>query len=230
MVIELNKDHLFKDDLVFLDILANNNWERPVYFSSLFTAAKYNLESYTQIEGMVCRLLPVQVPGAEQGFVNTEIMYENMMNKCEWRGLDNPKVYHDETHRNYISNWGRLSYLQLATQFLNENNTAKAKEVLLHSLKVIPDKSIPYDRLCSLYVAPLMAVGEKEKALEIAATMAKRADENLSYMLDNKSDNRTTIQENLIILNQLSIAMKEENHAEAPRYQALFDKHYNRIQ
>jgi hypothetical protein len=229
MVIELNKEYLLKDDLIFLDILATNNWERPIYFSSLFSASKYNLQSYTQIEGMVCRLLPVKVPGASQGFINTNIMYENMMKKNDWRGLNDPKVYHDEVHRKYISNWGRLSFLQLGTQFINEGNTQKAKEVLLHSLRIIPDESIPYDRLCSLYVAPLLAVGEEKRALDIAQTMAKRADENLSYYIRNKRDNEADIQDNLIILNQLALAMKEENHAQAPKYQALFDKYYNKL-
>jgi hypothetical protein len=60
--------------------------------------------------------------------------------------------------------------------------------------------------------------------------MAKRADENLSYYLDNKIENRMALQENLVILNQLATVMKEENPTEAPHYQALFDKHYTRLQ
>jgi hypothetical protein len=67
MTIELPKKSLLKDDLIFLDLLTHNNWERPIYFTSLFTAAQYNLAEYTQVEGMVYRLMPVRVPGAKQG-------------------------------------------------------------------------------------------------------------------------------------------------------------------
>jgi hypothetical protein len=229
MEINLDKNHLFKDDLIFLDILANNNWERPVYFSSLFTAAKYHLEEYTQIEGMACRLLPVRVPES-QGFVNSEIMYNNLMNKYAWRGLDSQTTYHDEVHRNYISNWGRLSFLQLSTQLINEGQKEKAREVLLRSLEVMPDESIPYDRICSLYVAPLLKVGEEEKALAIAQTMAKRADENLVYYYDQDNYDGEAIQNNLIILNQLAISLGEQKHKDAPQFQALFDKRYTQFQ
>jgi hypothetical protein len=226
MEINLDKNHLFKDDLIFLDILANNNWERPIYFSSLFTAAKYHLEEYTQIEGFACRLLPARVPES-QGFVNSEIMYDNLMNKYAWRGLDSQTTYHDEVHRNYISNWGRLSFFQLSTQLINEGKPEKAKEVLLRSLEVMPDASIPYDRICSLYVAPLLKVGEEQKALAIAQTMAKRADENLAYYYKEGNFDGDAIQDNLIILNQLAVSLGEQKHKEAPQFQALFDKHYS---
>ncbi|MDO1449136.1 DUF2723 domain-containing protein [Rhodocytophaga aerolata] len=229
MEINLDKNHLFKDDLIFLDILANNNWERPIYFSSLFTAAKYHLEEYTQIEGFACRLLPVKVPGS-QGFVNSEIMYNNLMNKYAWRGLDSQTTYHDEVHRNYISNWGRLSFLQLSTQLLNEGQQEKAKEVLLRSLNVMPDETIPYDRICSLYVAPLLKVGEEKKALEIAQTMAKRADENLAYYYQEGKYDAQAIQNNLVVLNQLAVSLGEQKHKDAQQYQALFDKRYTQFQ
>lgn len=229
MEINLDKNHLFKDDLIFLDILANNNWERPIYFSSLFTAAKYHLEAYTQIEGFACRLLPVRVPES-QGFVNSEIMYTNLMKKYAWRGLDSQTTYHDEVHRNYISNWGRLSFLQLSTQLINEGQQEKAREVLLRSLEVIPDETIPYDRICSLYVAPLLKVGEEKKALEIAQTMAKRADENLAYFYEKDNFDGQAIQNNLVVLNQLAVSLGEQKHKDAPQFQALFDKRYTQFQ
>jgi hypothetical protein len=229
MEIELNKTHLIKDDLVFLDILATNNWERPIYFSSLFTAAKYNLDKYTRVEGVAYRLLPVKVEDAEQGFVDTDIMYENLMQKYSWRGLNDPAVYHDSDHRNYVSNWGRLPFIRLAMELLNENQTDKAREVLLRSLELIPDASIPYERICSLYISPLLRVGEEAKAMEIAETMARRADENLAFYVNQRVPNQSEIQNNLVILNQLARSLQQENHPEATRFAALFDKHYSRF-
>lgn len=230
MEIEPTGGDLFKSDLVFLDILTNNHWERPVYFTSLFTPAQFNLQEYTQVEGMVYRLLPVKVAGAKQGFVNAEIAYQNLMEKCNWRGLNNSAVYHDATHRLYVTNWGRFSFWQTATQLLEENETEKARKALLRALALMPDKSIPYDRICSLYVAPLLQVGETGRAMEIAQTMATRADENLTYYLNQPSQNASKIQSDLFVLNQLATALKQENHPQASRYAALFNKHYQKLE
>ncbi len=228
MVVELNKSYLLKDDLVFLDILAHNNWKRPLYFTSIATAAKYNLAEFTQVEGVVCRLLPVKVPEAKQGFVNSAVAYDNLMNKCAWRGLDNPEMYYEEHTRNWLIN-SRFAFLQLSGQLIYENQPEKAREVLLHCLKVIPDSTIPYDRACSLFVAPLLQVGEKEKALAIARTMAQRADQNLAYYMKQQGADPQVIRDNLVILNQLALTLKEENQPEAARYEALFTKHYQNL-
>jgi hypothetical protein len=101
--------------------------------------------------------------------------------------------------------------------------------VLLKSLATIPDPAIPYDRICSLFVAPLLQVGEREKALQLARTMANRADRNLDYYLGDGVQDPGAVQENLVILNQLAASLKEEAHPDAPQYQALFEKHYKKI-
>ncbi len=228
MTIDLPKKSLLKDDLIFLDLITHNKWERPICFTSLFTPAQYNLTEYTQAEGMLYRLMPVRVPGARQGYVNANLAYQNMMEKMSWRGVDNPEVYHDEFSRNWLQN-NRVAFLQTAGQLISDNQKEKARQVLLKSLQVIPDASIPYDRVCSLYVAPLMEVGETEKALGIARTMAARADQNLAYYLQDRRQHQTEVQENLIILNQLASALKEGSHPEAPAYEAMFEKHYRKV-
>ncbi len=228
MTIELPKKSLLKDDLIFLDLLTHNNWERPIYFTSLFTAAQYNLAEYTQVEGMVYRLMPVRVPGARQGYVNAARSYENMMRHTTLRGVNDPDVYHDETSRNWLQN-SRVAFLQTAEQLIAENQREKARQVLLKSLATIPDAAIPYDRICSLFVAPLLQVGEREKALQLARTMAGRADRNLAYYLGDGPQDPGAVQENLVILNQLATSLKEEAHPDAPQYQALFEKHYQKM-
>jgi hypothetical protein len=228
MTIELPKKSILKGDLIFLDLLTHNNWERPIYFTSLFTAGQYNLSEYMQVEGLVYRLMPVRVPEAQQGYVNAGVSYENLMRKTAWRGVNDSHVYHDETSRDWLRN-SRIAFLQTAEQLLAENRKEQARQVLLKSLAVIPDPAIPYDRICSLFVAPLLQVGEREKALQLARTMAGRADKNLAYYLENGGQNQDAVQENLIILNQLASALKEEAHPEAPKYEALFEKHYKKM-
>lgn len=74
----IGKKSLYKPDLIMLDIIATNNWQRPVYFSSTLGGDNYlNLKNYMQLEGYAYRLMPVAVPGASDGYVNSEVMYTN---------------------------------------------------------------------------------------------------------------------------------------------------------
>jgi hypothetical protein len=230
MEIELNKDDLSRSDLVFLDMLATNQWKRPIYFASLFNAAQYNLQEYTQVEGLVYRLLPVKVPGASQGYINSDVMYENLMHKSFWRNLDNPAVYHDEEARDRHILPSRMQFSLLASQLILEGEKEKALEVLLHGLRVMPDKGIPYDRADSTMIEPLLQVGEKALAMEMARTMASRADENLTYYLETAETDLREIQNNLGILRDVSVALTKHEPTEAARYEALFAKHLHHWQ
>lgn len=224
MVIELPKKHLFKDALVWLDVLAQNDWQRPVYFTTPQLPQQYNLMEYTQIEGVVCRLLPVKVPNAEQGFVNSALAYQNLMRKSRWRGLDNPKVYHDETCRGERLTASRLAFYELAQQLMAENQPKKAREVLMRSLNIMPNEIFHDDRICSLYVAPLLRLGDQKKAEQLAVAITERADQNLDYYQQHATADRQTIGTNLAVLNEVDNAFREAQHAGAPHYEALFAK------
>jgi uncharacterized protein HemY len=125
----------------------------------------------------------------------------------------------------------RLSFSRLADQLINEGKKDKAKDVLLHCLKVIPDKSVPYDEVSASFIQPLLQVGEKQKAMEMADIMSRRADENLNYYLSGDNANRREIQANLYVLNQIVTSFKSENETEAAKkYEAIFAKQYGKLQ
>ncbi|MES2731251.1 MAG: DUF2723 domain-containing protein [Bacteroidota bacterium] len=232
MVWTLSKANLFKPDLVILDMLVTNQWKRPIYFSSTLSPSSYlSLREFMQVEGLAYRLLPVKVPGASQSFVNSDIMYENMMKKMYWREVDNTNVYYDENYRQRSFVNVRLSFSRLAEQLINEGKKDKAKKVLLYSLKVIPDKTVPYDEVSASFIQPLLQVGETQKALQIADIMAKRADENLNYYLNGKTTDKREVQGNLYVLNQIVTSLKAENQeAASKKYEAIFMKQYSKVQ
>ncbi|MBC7921315.1 MAG: DUF2723 domain-containing protein, partial [Ferruginibacter sp.] len=229
MEFTLNKTDLFKDDLIFLDILATNQWKRPLYFASVLNAAKYNLAEFTQEEGPVCRLLPVRVPGAAQGYVNSAVMYRNLMQRSSWRGLDNPDVYHDDDTRRRFVFMNRLRFGQLAEQLIREGQQARARAVMQRCLTVMPDRSIAYDRADSALIGPLLEVGEANRALEIARVMAGRADENLRYYPTSGASNGREIQNNLGILHDVAVALRDHRRPEAGRYEAMLNQHLDRL-
>ncbi|MCU0353057.1 MAG: DUF2723 domain-containing protein [Cytophagales bacterium] len=225
VLIELPKRDLIKDELVFLDVLAQNDWKRPVYFTTTQLPRQYNLMEHTQLEGVVCRLLPARVPKAEDGFVNSEVAYNNLMRKCQWRGQSNPAVYHDETCRGERLFASRMAFLDLAQQLLAEGKSEKSREVLRRSLEVMPNEIFHDDQLCSLYVAPLLRVNETQKARQLAARLAQNADQNLAYYWQESQPDRQAAGQNLFVLNQLATAFREAKLPDAPRYAALLEKH-----
>jgi hypothetical protein len=221
----LGKKDLYKPELIMLDMIATNNWQRPLYFSSTLTEAHYlNLKDHMQLEGYAYRLMPVAVPGASDGYVNSQLMYRNMTTKMAWRQLDNPDVYYDSTYKRTPAVSARMAFLRLADQLVREGDTDKARNVLLDSLRILPDKSIPYDYVSSSYVPLLLAVDEPKRALTIADTMARRADQNLTYAKSGAGQ-FSNPQLDLYVLHNLASACKAARQPEAERYEALLQKH-----
>ncbi len=176
----------YKSDLMILDLIANFNWNRPIYFNNTSAATTaIDVRDYLFMEGMTYRLLPVRARGqGGMGEVSTTVMDENLK-KFQFRGFDNPDAYHDEEYRKFAAN-ERNAFFRLALQFYEDGNDQKAKEVLDYSLKSIPDASIAYDYYMPQYVRLYYLLGETEKAKQIAETMGKRAEDNLKFVVENK--------------------------------------------
>ncbi|WP_018620021.1 glycosyltransferase family 117 protein [Spirosoma luteum] len=225
----IGKKDLYKPDLIMLDMIATNNWQRPIYFSSTLANDNYlSLKNHMQLEGYAYRLMPVAVPGATDGYVNSDIMYTNMTKKTFWREFDNPNTYYDETYKGPPVISARIAFFRLADQLMREGKMDKAKEVLYYSLKVIPDKSIPYDQISSNYVRFLFEVGDNKKALEIADIMATRADQALTYDKSGNGNRFGNPDSDLYILQTIIEACKEAKQtAAANKYEAIFQKHIN---
>lgn len=230
MVFTLRRGGLEKNTLMILDLIANNNWERPIYFNNTsLQGASINLNDYVVQEGNAYRLLPVKNPNPRTEFVNTELMYDNVMNEFRFRGLADPNVYNSIDHRNFALNH-RSTFNSLANALLSEGKKEKAIAVLNKSLEEIPDISIPYDYTSSQTVKLLFAAEQRERALEIAKVMGERANEELEYLNDKNLSIGNETQKNLLILNDLVNTMKSENENElAARFEEYFMKHYTNI-
>jgi hypothetical protein len=219
----LNKNSIDKKDLIILDILANNNWQRPVYFSTTLSSSDFlNLKDYTELEGLAHRLMPFKAPGSEDGWVNSKIMYDNMMNKFFWRQLNNPGNYYDENYERFPVN-SRSQFYRLAGQLLVEDKKDEAKKVLLRSLEVMPDNAVKYDVVIPPYIPLLMEVGEEKRALEIAQTMGDRAVDNLNYLMRHKELYERDVELNMYILNTIVRTLRQKGKNElAAKYEKAF--------
>lgn len=223
----IGKKDLYKGDLVMLDIIASNNWKRPVYFSSTMGGSNnLGLKEYMQLEGYTYRLLPVRVPGASDGYVNSDVMYDNLMNKMFWRELNNKETYYDNTYLGSPVATARIAFLRLANQLLAENRKEDARKVMRKALTVMPDDSIPYDQISATYIGMLFDLGENKKALDTARTMALRANENLEFARKNEVSRSRDINADLYILQTIVQECKQaKQDTAAKEYEAIFKKH-----
>ena len=112
----LGGSYLAKRDLMVVDLIANNNWERPIYFSITVGNSKSSyfwLTDYFRLEGLAYRFVPIKNPVSgnsyEYGIVDTDIMYDNFMNKYTWGNMEVDGVYLDETNRRLSYNMRNIS-------------------------------------------------------------------------------------------------------------------------
>ncbi|SMD36546.1 Protein of unknown function [Reichenbachiella faecimaris] len=222
---------LEKKDLAILDLIVNNNWERPIYFNNTSASSvNFNLKDYMVQEGNAFRLLPIKNLNSGEMFVDTNMMFDNMMNNFYWRELDNPSVYYSEDYRNFVLNH-RASFNTLIENLLAEGEIDKAREAVLKCLEIMPDSVIRYDHFSVQQVGYLILVGEEEKATEIAELISQRSDEMLTYLYSTGKLDRFELQKNLISLSELARTFRgTENMELASKYEELFRKHYDLAQ
>jgi len=240
MAWKLPPNDIFKPELIMLDIIANNSldgWKRPIYFSTTIgqpgNTNFVGISDYLQLEGLAYRLMPVKVEGATMGYINSDIMFENMTKKMFWREMNNPKVYYDENYRKFPMS-ARLNFYRLAQQLFDEGKKDKSKEVIEHCFKVLPDNVIPFDRLCVNFVPLLYNLDDKKQANQVAEIMYKRSNENLEYFLrlsQGKKGNIeiSDVQDDLIILSRLGNFYKEKEPKTGEKYEKEFNKYYEKL-
>lgn len=226
----LPSKNIFKGELIQLEIISNNavqGWKRPIYFASTLPGDQYlGLKESMQLEGYAYRLMPFKINGAREGFVNTTIMANNMLNKMYWRGLNDEKIYyHNDFYMGIPSVTLRLSTYRLADQLIREGNIPLAKKVLDNLETIMPDKVIPYDQFSASMVSLLIEVGETSKALSVANLMMNRNDKALDYYLSGgiRSHDRD-IQRSLYEMNIIAVALSESK-IPANQYQSTVSKY-----
>ena len=145
MVISLaGKRAIYKNDLMMLEMLAQCNWERPLYVATTVGSDNYmNLGDNFVQEGLAYRITPfnTKAPGAKN--FDTEKTYNNVMNRFKWGGLDKPGLYIDETVMRMCYTHRHL-FATLAMQLIAEGQNANAEKVLRKSEKVLPEYNVPY--------------------------------------------------------------------------------------
>ncbi|MHA7128164.1 protein O-mannosyl-transferase family [Algoriphagus namhaensis] len=176
MNLQVKGQYLTKGNLMLIDLITTNNWDRPIYFNNTSLATiGLNLDDHVVMEGLTYRLLPIRKPNfIREELVNTDLAYKNFIEEFSFRALDNPDAYYDEEYRRFVSNH-RSALNSIVIGLLEEDQTDKARELLNYGLEVMPDVAVPYDLSSGQSVPLFFEVGEEDKALEIIDKVAKKS-------------------------------------------------------
>ncbi len=176
---------LTKNRILMIDILANNNWEKPIYFTGGAQADEEYvwLKDYLQLDGMTYRLVPIRTPYDgnffEMGRINTDIMYENVKN-WDWRNITDDNIYLDtETRKNSVTYRNNME--RLARALINENKLEKAEEILDLSLEKMPVLKFGHYSMLFSYLDLYYDLNQQEKARNLALTLKNILQEKLYY-------------------------------------------------
>ena len=202
-----------------------------------------DLRPYAIAEGNAYRIIPVRNPNTDTDFVNTEVMYDNLIKKFAYRGLDNPKVYYNEDYRGFVLNHRSglntlaEALVREATEETSLGGTAvsievptidkmqRAREVLLFNLEKMPDAAVPYDESSIETINLLFQVGENERALEVATTVGRRAEEMVTYLLNKNFGLTQELRRSMVMLAVLQRVLYENGENElAKRFEDSYDK------
>ena len=176
---------LYKSELMMLEMLANTNWERPMYMAITVGSDNHlNLTNNFLQEGLAYRITPFD--NAKLGRrLDSEKMYDNLMNKFKFGGIDNPDIYLDETVLRMCDTHRRM-FVQLTSQLIKEGKKDKALKALDYCEKVIPSTTVPHDYLMSSskeMAENYLALGQPQKAEKILNELANNAVEYATWYL-----------------------------------------------
>ncbi len=145
------------------------------------------MEKNFQIEGLAYRLVPY-VPQAGQPRVATDIMYDNVMNKFKWGGMEGGgDIYLDETNMRMTYNL-RNNFARLADVLLKEGKKDSAIAVLDRGIEVMPDEVVPYNFFMLPMAEAYYRAGAPEKANPVVERLADIYEDDLNYYLSLKGE------------------------------------------
>lgn len=180
---KIDKGLITKSQLMILDLLAHNNWERPVYFSTTAGETSYlGLNEYLRLEGMAFRLVPVKKPVSENaiGQINSGILYKRLMDTFRFGNMEKPEVYLDETNRRMVTNL-RTNFGRLAMQLAEEGKYKDAIAVCDRCIEMAPDKAYRFDFFMLPVAETYYRAGAKDKGARMLERLLTLYTQDLNH-------------------------------------------------
>ena len=226
------KRALYKSELMMLEMLAEANWERPIYIAvSVGNENQLGMDNYFIQEGLTYRFTPFDT--SKTGVkIDSEKMYDNLMNKFKFGGIDKPGIYIDENAMRMCYSHRRI-FSQLIGQLLTEGKNDKARAALEYAEKMIPAVNVPYDwQNGALQLSEAWyKLGESEKGDHIIQALADKAVEYMTWYM-SLDEGRFMIstrefEYHWALLNEEVKKMEQYKSPLAETYRAKLEELYN---
>lgn len=182
--IDLPQSAITKKSMMMLDILANNDWKRPLYFSGgSFDDAEYIwMKDYLQLDGLAYKLVPIKTErrnSFEMGRIDSDLMYD-IVKKWDWGNSGSSDIYHDpQTRIQGLSLRSNLA--RLMEKLIEENKIDKAKDVIEIAMTNMPVDYYGYYTFVEPFVDGYYKVGESKKGQELFKKLKNKYQERLEY-------------------------------------------------
>lgn len=180
------RNALYKPSLMMLEMLANCNWERPLYIAVTAPRDAYlGMDANLVQEGLAYRFTPFNAYGNKMS-IHVDKMYDNMMNKFKYGNVSDPKVYIDETVGHMCLTHRRMLAI-LASRLVEKGDLKRAAKVLAKADKEIPQTCVSYgDDLGGTadLAQSWLACGKKQKADELLTILAHTAEQYLDWYVN----------------------------------------------
>ncbi len=223
---------LAKNRILMLDILANNDWERPIYFSGgSFDRAEYLwMKEYLQLDGMAYKLVPIRTTNRspfEMGRIDTDLMYDIVMD-WDWGNSGSSDIYHDTQTRSQGLSL-RSNLARLVETLISENKIEKARDIIELAMTNMKVKDYGFYTFVEPFVDGYYKVGETEKARELFNTLKRIYQDRLEYYagtpLDEQYDRVEEILSDMEAYRRIiDIAIENDDRELAEKETAIFNE------
>ena len=200
--IDLPESILTKNQIMMLDIVANNEWERPIYFTGgSYEDSEYIwMKDYLQLDGLVYKLVPIKTSidanPYEMGRIDSDLMY-NIVKEWSWGNSNSNKIYHDpETRKNSISFRSNLS--RLSEVLIDEDKYEQAEEIIDLAFSKMPIDYYGYYSLWTPFVKGYYEINRDDKAQEIVKKLSFKYSDRLNYYSSLEIFNQYNVGEEII--------------------------------
>lgn len=160
-----------RKQVMIYEMLARNNWKRPIYMSVTLGAENYaGLQDYFCLEGLAYRLTPFKLG---QSRIDTDKMYTNLMKRFKYGNVAMPGIFLDETNLRMAQTHRRMFSI-LVERLLNEGKKDKALAALRMCEKVLPEATVPYEYADVDLATLWFHAGDKANAARVAKEVARQ--------------------------------------------------------
>jgi hypothetical protein len=191
------KDAIGKVDAITLDLINQNKWERPVYYAITVPKSIWAcFDPYMQKTGLAYQIVPLNLSD-QKSRTNLKKMYDNVMNKFKWGGLEKPGLYVDETIMRMCKSQRSVIFAELASALIDDNKPDSALRVLDRCVEVFPEENVPYESSIIPIVNLYLRLGQIDKAKAIGAKVFDNLLGEIDWLLRLKPSLQATVVKDL---------------------------------